>query len=126
MGTSLRIDGDSLVLELTGIHAALALGSGARVPLADVTGVRVAAWDEVRTDLGWRTFGGYVPGLLATGWYAFRDPDRAGQRQFWAVFRERGELVVVDTALEKPARVVAAVAEPHAVAASIEAARRAG
>ena len=50
-----------------------------------------------------RTGGGYWPGRMATGHFTWRH--RKGIRQLWAVYSDK-EALVIDTTLEKPARIV--------------------
>jgi hypothetical protein len=89
------------------------------IAISDVVEVGVASWDEVRPALGWRTGGGYWPGWFATGWYSMKG--RPGTRQFLSVFRDRDRLLVIDTVLERPARLVLAVPEPERLADEIRA-----
>jgi hypothetical protein len=115
---------EAVDVEVRGIGAHLMHLSGdLHVPMADVLEARVVGWDEARSGMGWRTGGGYWPGWFATGWYAV--PGRKGARQFFSVFRDRARLLLVDTRLERPARLVLAVPDPDAMAADIER-RRAG
>ncbi|MCC5953401.1 MAG: hypothetical protein JJU45_15015 [Acidimicrobiia bacterium] len=94
-------------VEISGVlDVAACLSTGMRIPLDDVEWARPISWDEARTELGWRLFGAYVPGQLATGWYT--TPGRKGARQFWAVFRDRSSLLEIRTRLERPSRLVLA------------------
>lgn len=107
MTVNLVVCDDAIDVEVTGwFDRAMCLSSGFRLPMADIVGARLGTWDEARADLGWRTGGAYWPGLIATGWYSVRD--RPGVRQWWAVFRGRDELLVIDTRLDKPCRLVLA------------------
>jgi hypothetical protein len=47
--------------------------------------------------------GAYLPGYVAAGWFLV--PDRPGARQFCCVQRDR-DVLVVDTDLERPTRLV--------------------
>jgi hypothetical protein len=114
---------DTLDLEITGRFDQLwCLSTGQRIPWDDVVGARVQTWDEVRAGLGWRTGGAYWPGRIATGWYTI--PGRQGERQLLGVFRDRAELVVVETRRPRPRRLVAASSEPAGLVETIN--RRVG
>lgn len=107
MSVNVTVSDDAIDVEVTGwFDKAMCLTSGFRVPMADVVGARLVSWDEARADLGWRTGGAYWPGLIATGWYSIRD--RPGVRQWWCVHRDRDQLLLVDTRLERPCRLVIA------------------
>ena len=105
MPVNLVVSDDAIDLEVSGRwDRMMCMTSAEHVAMADVIGARLAGWDEVKAGLGWRVGGAYVPSLIATGWYAV--PDRKGARQLLAVFRDRDELLVIDTRLEKPCRIV--------------------
>jgi hypothetical protein len=107
-----------LDVEVRGIGSHLMVLSGDQhIPMADIVEARVVGWEEARAGMGWRTCGGYWPGWFATGWYAV--PGRKGARQFFSVYRDRDELLLVDTKLERPARLVLAVPNPHELAKEI-------
>lgn len=114
--TSLR-EG-ALDVEVRGLGGHFMMWSGDQhIPMSDVLEARVVGWDEVKPTLGWRVGGGYWPGWFATGCFTWRE--QKGDRQLLAVFRDRDELLVVDTRLQRPARLVLAVPEPHELAAEI-------
>jgi hypothetical protein len=101
------VNSEAVDIEITGWwDRAMCLSSGVHLPLADVVEARLVTWDEARAGMGWRTGGAYWPGWIATGWYAV--PDRKGARQLWAVWRDRDELLEIETRLERPTRVVLA------------------
>ncbi len=105
-------------LRITGaLDRLLSLSSGVRIARSEVVDARAATWDEARAEMGWRVGGSYVPGLLATGWYTVKG--RKGARQLWAVKRDRSSLLVIDTSLDRPARVVVAVPDAAALARQI-------
>ena len=72
-------------------------------PITEITDARVAPVAPLKKDLGLRTGGGYWPGRMATGHFTWRH--RKGIRQLWAVYSDK-EVLVIDTTLEKPARIV--------------------
>ena len=94
---------DALEVRLTGLDSAVALRRHLRVAVADIVDARVVSRAEARAGLGWRVGGGYWPGHMATGWFTV--PGRKGLRQWWSVYRD-ARLLVVDTSLERPSRVV--------------------
>lgn len=100
-------------------HQFMCFSHGVKVPLSEVTAVRITGWDEPRSQMGWRLGGGYWPGWFATGWYSV--PGRAGVRQLWSVFRDRDRLLVIDTRLARPCRLVLAHPECDRLLAEIEA-----
>lgn len=99
------------------VDTAMCCTRGITVAYEDITSVRTTEWAPVRAEMGWRVKGGYVPGRIATGWYAI--PRRKGARQFWAVFSDRTQLAVIETRLERPARLVLAVADAEAFVAAL-------
>jgi hypothetical protein len=94
---------DEVRIDISGFDVVLCLARSIRLPMADVVGARVAPVAEIRDDVGWRLAGGYLPGVLATGWFTVRG--RKGLRQFLHVFRDP-EVLVIDTARQRPWRVV--------------------
>jgi hypothetical protein len=113
---------DTLDLEITGWADRLwCLSNGVQIPWGDVIGAQVQTWDEVRAGLGWRVGGAYWPGRIATGWYTI--PGQQGDRQLLGVYRDRSQLVVVETRLPRPRRLV--VPSQHGAALVGEINRRA-
>ena len=106
MTVEARIEGDVLVVEITERDRFWCMSNGQRIARSDIVAARVATWTEVRAELGWRVGGTYVPGRVAAGWYLIKK--RKGCRQLLAVFRDRSSLLMVDTRLKKPARLVIA------------------
>ena len=104
MAVDVFVHDEGVELDFTGLDIAMCFARHVTVPMDAVTGVRIAPWDELRADLGWRLGGGYWPGLFATGWYSV--PGRKGARQLLCVYRDRRELLVIDTSLERPCRIV--------------------
>lgn len=103
MGVEISVTDDTLTLTISGLDALVGLARTVQVPIADITGVVVMSRQEARADLGWRVGGGYFPGLLATGWFTV--PGRKGLRQWWMSYRDP-EVLVVDTSIDRPARIV--------------------
>jgi len=105
------ISDDFLHLEIRGTASLICMSHDQHIPLSAVTSARVTGWAEPRSEIGWRTAGGYWPGWFSTGWYSV--PNRKEARQFWSVYRDRDEILVIDTTLERPSRLVLGV--PNAV-----------
>lgn len=118
MAIKLTVGDDAIDLVITGWYdRVMCVSSGAHIPLADVVGARLVTWDEARADMGWRVGGAYWPGSIATGWYTM--PGQKGLRQLWAVFKDRAELLMIDTRLDKPCRLVLADPDRARLAAAI-------
>lgn len=117
MTVTLDLDDTELRVTLTGLDMVLAFARRMVIPVAAIIGARVIARDDAKQDLGWRVGGGYLPGLLATGWYTMRT--RKGDRQWWSVYRDR-ELLSIDTSLQRPARVVLQTDRRHELAGRIQ------
>jgi hypothetical protein len=91
---SLLVDGDRVVVSLTGLEAVMGLARQVSVPVGDVTAVRVVAdglGDDL--DLGVRVGGTGVPRRLKFG--RFRK-FRSGKRTFAALYGGQ-PAVIVDT-----------------------------
>src|SRR5690606_23249061 len=83
-----RIEGDTVVFDVRGLHKLWAFKSRLAVPRASVLGARHGP-EAVRGWKGWRVPGTHVPGLLIAGTF-YRD----GHRIFWDV-RDPANTVVV-------------------------------
>lgn len=111
---------DTLDLEITGWADQLwCLSKGVQIPWDDVVEAHLRTWDEVRAGLGWRVGGAYWPGSIATGWYTI--PDQKGDRQLLGVFRDRSQLVVVETRRPRPRRLVVPSPQAASLVAEINA-----
>jgi hypothetical protein len=103
MSLDVHVHDDRVTVDLGGADRLWCLASHLEVPVAHITSARVAPVSEVKAGLSWRVGGAYWPGIVATGHYLV--PDRKGARQFWCVYRDT-EVLVIDTDLDRPARVV--------------------
>ena len=103
MALDVYVHDDRVTLDLSGLDRLWCLAGHLEVPTAHITSARVVSAGDARRLLGWRVAGGYWPGLLATGWFTV--PGRQGARQFACIYRDR-EVVVVDTDLDRPARLL--------------------
>lgn len=117
MSIEISVDEHDFTIDVSGIHLLICLSRQIRIRLADITACRVVTQSEAKGDLGWRVGGGYIPGRLATGWFTM--PGRKGARQWWAVFRAT-EVVLIDTVLDRPGRVVLQHDHPEFLVAEIE------
>lgn len=103
-----RIEGDTVVFDVRGLHKLWAFKSRLAVPRASVLGARHDP-EAVRGWKGWRVPGTHVPGLLIAGTF-YRD----GHRIFWDV-RDPANTVVVDLDGQDYNQLVIEVEDPAAV-----------
>jgi hypothetical protein len=92
-----------VVVRFEGVDLLWALQREQRLPFDVIAGARVVSREQAEADLSWRVGGGYWPGRVATGHFMVKG--RKGARQLWLVFRDP-EVLVIDTSLERPCRVV--------------------
>lgn len=110
------IVGDDVLVRAKGAMAVWAFKNEVRVPMASITEVGVA--DRREPPGGLRAPGSEVPGLVRAGTHRGREG-----RTIWFVGRAR-RVVVIETDIKKPRRVVAQVADPEAVVLALRAALR--
>ena len=91
-------------IELTGMDRIWALRRVVEIARTELEAATVMSRKAARASLGWRLGGTALPGAATLGNYTFR-PAREGERQFWAVYRDR-EVLVIDTTIARPRRVV--------------------
>jgi hypothetical protein len=103
MAVHVTVTDDAVDVRFTGLDAVLSLSGGVHLPLAEVTGVRLAGRTELLREVGWRVGGGYWPNAFATGWFTWKG--RKGVRQLWCTYRD-DEVLAIDTTRDRPARVV--------------------
>ena len=103
MSLDVYVHDDRVTIDVGGADQVWCLKRHIELPIAHITSARVADVGEVKDGLGFRVGGGYWPGRMATG--HFTVPGRKGARQFWCVYRDR-EVLVIDTDLDSPSRVV--------------------
>jgi hypothetical protein len=105
---------DAVDIKFTGADRWLTLNpSGQRIAMEDVTGARVTSRKEARANTGWRMPGSAWFGSLSAGWYTVRG--RKGARELWCAYRDP-ELLVIDTRLSRPCRVVLQHPDRHNLA----------
>ena len=103
MSLDVQVFDDKVTIDIGGADPVWCLKRHLEIPMVHITSARVGPVDEVQHGLGWRVGGGYWPGRMATG--HFTVPDHPGGRQFWCVYRDT-EVLIIDTSLDQPARVV--------------------
>lgn len=111
----IRIEGDTLVVDITGLDKLWALKSSLTIPLANVRG---ATSDPgiVREPKGLRAPGTHLPGVITAGTFHID-----GEKVFWDV-HDAAKAVVIELADERYARLVVQVDDPRTTVAQIEAA----
>ncbi|MCU1354580.1 MAG: hypothetical protein JWM05_3789 [Acidimicrobiales bacterium] len=117
MPVTIEIDETAVHIAVTGWAPLLAFCRRLDLALQDIVEARADDVDRLKPTLGLRLGGAYVPGLVTTGRYTVRG--RKGCRQLWYVFRAK-RVLVVETRLMRPCRVVLQVEDPAARAAEIE------
>ncbi|GAA3290170.1 hypothetical protein Dvina_26925 [Dactylosporangium vinaceum] len=110
---TVRVDADTLVVEIEGIDKLWALKSRLEIPLANVRGA-TADPGIAREPKGIRTAGTYLPNYITAG--AFRVD---GEKVFWDV-RDANKAVVIELADERYARLIIEVDDPRATVALVE------
>jgi len=113
MAVRVHVHDDRIQFDLDGADAFAALSWHHAVPMDHIVSATVRPVDDVRKDLAWRIGGRYLPGIMATGTFGMKG--RPAARQFWSVYRD-DEVLVIDTDLDDPARVVVQHPDRHDLA----------
>ena len=114
MGVRVNVGDDAVDIAFTGMDRWVTLNRrGQHIAMADITSARVAPVAEVRSDTGLRVGGSYWPGRFATGWFNVKG--QKGKRQLWCVYRDP-EVLVIETQLDRPCRVVLQTPNRHDIA----------
>jgi hypothetical protein len=108
-----RIDGETLIIEMAGLDKLWALKSRLEIPLANVRGA-TADPGVVHERKGIRAPGTHLPGVITAGTFHVD-----GERVFWDV-HDGSRAVVIELDDERYARLVVEVADPRATVALIE------
>ena len=103
MPVDVRLDRNSVVIDVRGADMLASLRRRLEIPFADIVSARVDDVATLKPDLGIRVRGGYWPGRMITGRFTTRG--RKGGRQFWLVYRDQ-EVLVIDTSRDRFHRVV--------------------
>jgi hypothetical protein len=109
---NVRIEGDTVVFDVLGLHQLWAFKGRLDIPRAHVRGAHRDP-DAVRGWKGWRAPGTHVPGLLTAGTFHLD-----GDRIFWDV-RDASKTVVVDLDPHDYRQLVIEVEDPDAVVAML-------
>lgn len=117
MPIDVSLDEEALHVHLSGLDSVWSLRRHIEVPRDSITGAEVAMVDDLRKTLGLRIPGTYVPGLVAAGRYHVRG--QPGKIQLWAVYRD-DEVLVVDTDLDEPCRLVIQAENRAEIAESLD------
>lgn len=107
-----RVEGDTVVFDVKGLHQLWAFKGRLEVPRSQVRGARHDP-DAVRGWKGWRAPGTHVPGLITAGTFHLD-----GDRIFWDV-RDAAKAVVVDLADHDYRQLVIEVDDPEKVVAML-------
>ena len=107
-----RIEGDTVVFDIQGLHKLWAFKSRLDIPRAHIAGARHDP-EVVRGWKGWRAPGTSVPGLITAGTFHLD-----GQRIFWDVC-DAERAVVVDLDHQDFSQLVIEVDDPAAVVAML-------
>ncbi len=115
----LYVDGDRLVVELSGLEVVEALRRRIEVPLSQVESVEAPrpTWGSLRSEVALRLAGTSIPGRVMEGLFAVR----GGGLGFYAV-RDPSRVVVVRLRGGRLSRLVVDVEDPDAVVAEVSAA----
>ncbi len=114
MAVHVHVSDDAVDITFSGIDKWMTFNpSGQHLAMADITGARVTSRADAIGDLRFRLGGAYWPKLMVTGWYSVRD--HKGDRELWCVYRDE-EVLVIDTVLIKPSRVVLQHPDRHDLA----------
>jgi hypothetical protein len=114
-------EGDRFVVTCSGWGAFLAFARTVEVSLSDVTAAHVVPLAEARKSSGWRIGGSYVPRRIYAGWFTVRGKLRE-REWWWSTFRD-ADVLVVETRLAKPRRIVLETGDRLELAATINARR---
>ena len=103
MSVEVYVYQDRVTVDVNGLDRLVSFFGHLDLSMYDIEDASVRPVADVRQGLGWRVGGGYVPGRLVTGYFTV--PGRKGARQLWCVYRDP-EVLVIDTRLDNPCRVV--------------------
>jgi hypothetical protein len=114
MAVHVHVSDDAVDITFTGLDKWLTVNpKGQHLAMADITSALVTSRAEAAAELGWRIGGGWWPHALTTGSSTVKG--RKGARQLWCVYRDQ-EVLVIETRLDKPWRVVLQHPDRHDLA----------
>lgn len=116
MAIDFEFDDGDLVVRISGWDIVWSLHRTVRVPVGAIERVYVQAKDPLQNELAFRIRGGSMPGVVMAGRFSVwkKHRTRDGERQFWLTKRA-AEVLVIDTDVASPARLVLEVPEPRAL-----------
>jgi hypothetical protein len=118
MAFDIDITATHLVVRSSGWDRLWSFSREVSVPLAAVIVARVVPICVARSELGWRMGGTAIPGRVIAGWFSWRR--RPGYRQWWATFRDP-QVLMIDTTMKRPARLVLQTLRRDELAAALSA-----
>lgn len=109
------LEGEHLLIELTGWDRVLSIKGRLEVPLSVITGIEAKGREEIQRLPGrWlRLPGTYVPSMVHHGSYGLRP-----HRDFWALFRQERVLVLRMDGWDYE-RIVLGMEDPDQIAADL-------
>lgn len=109
------LEGEHLLIELTGWDRVLSIKGRLEVPLSVITGIEAKRREDIKRLPGrWlRLPGTYVPSMVHHGSYG-----RRPNRDFWALFRQERVLVIRMDGWDYQ-RIVLGMEDPDSVAAEL-------
>jgi hypothetical protein len=103
MAVNVDVRDGEVDIRLDGWDALWALRQRLILPTSDIVSARVVPVEEAHAGRSWRLGGSLFPNVVTAGNFLFKG--RPGARQFWSVYRDP-DVLVIDTTLERPARIV--------------------
>ena len=104
MTIEITVSAAGVSVELDGLDRLWALRRRVDLVRGDIARATVMSRRAAMASVGWRLGGTAAPGVALAGNFTFR-PAQPGRRQFWAVYRDT-EVLVIDTHIDRPHRVV--------------------
>lgn len=121
MGIDVSLDEGKLSVGLTGWHRFFAMRSSVEVALADVESVSLQSKRPLIDQVAVRMRGSSIPGRVLAGTYSVWPHARVekGDRQFWMTYGAP-EVLVIETSVSRPRRIVLELDDRHAVMLRIQ------
>jgi hypothetical protein len=105
-------------VKVSGMDTLWSLRGAISIPWSDVVGARVVDAKAARKRLNWRVGGTSWPGSATAGHFTVRN--EPGVREWWVAYRDP-EFMEIETARERPKRIVLQVPDRAELAAAINA-----
>ncbi len=121
MALEVSLDGGTLSIDLSGWHLFFAMRSHVEVPLADIESVSLQPKHPLVSQVAVRMRGSSIPGRVLAGSYSVWPHARVekGDRQFWMTYGA-AEVLVIETRVSRPRRIVLELEDRHAVMLRIQ------